>query len=99
MKTFPKGSTIGTNQLQRGQLLHMHFVLYNVTSVGGFTSMLTVVCGKIRIIWVFPTAPKQAPVCIILFMLTKLKNEQHPFKCVRVEKDGAVAQSTDLPTF
>ena len=37
---------------------------------------------------------KKYPVFIIRFILTTFKNEQHPCKCVRVDEDGALENST-----
>ena len=96
MTTFPKGTTVDTGNLQPGELIHMEFDFYNVTSIRGFTSMLTVVCANTRILWVLPTASKLAPVRIIRFILTTLLDEQHPFKHIIVDEDSALAKSTDV---
>ena len=69
----------------------MELALYNVTSIRGFTSMCTVLCVNTRLLLVFTTASKRAPFRIIHFILTTLKNEQHPYKCVRVDEDVALA--------
>ena len=58
--------------------------------------MLKLVCAKTRMLWVLPTAPKRSTVRIIRFILTKLMNEQHPRKRVRVDEDIALASSTDV---
>ena len=58
--------------------------------------MITDIFEKTRMLWVFPTASKRSPVCIIRFILTKIKNEQHPSKNLRVDEDGALANSTDV---
>ena len=92
--TTPKGTTIHTNNLQPGEIIHMEFDLYNMTSIRGFTSMITVVCAKTIMIWVFHTASKRDPVHIICFIPTILKNEQHPYKRVRVCEDGSMEKST-----
>ena len=74
----------------------MEFYLYNVTSVCGFTSMIIVVCDKTIILWVFPTAYKWYPVCIIHYILTTLINEQQQYERVRVDEDGDLEKSTDV---
>ena len=74
----------------------MDFAFYNVNSIRGFTSMLTVFCENTRMLWVFPTVSKRSPGRIIRFILTKLKNEQYPCKRVRVYEDGALEDSTDV---
>ena len=90
MQTFPKATTVDTNNLQPGELIHVEFSFYDVTSVCGLTTMITVVCTNTIRLWIFTTVSKRYPVPIILFVLTTLKNEQHPCKRVRVDEDGAL---------
>ena len=94
--TINKGTTVDTSNLQTGELVHMDFEFYNATSIRGFTSMLTAVCAKIRMLLVFCTASKRAPVRIICFILKTLMHEKHPCKCVIVDEDSALANSTDV---
>ena len=61
MITPPKITTVDTTNLKPGELIQIDFDFYNVTSVCGFTSMLTIVCAKTRLIWVFTTTSKQSP--------------------------------------
>ena len=82
MTNVNKGTIFDTINLQPGELIHMEFSFYNVTSISGFISMLTVVCAKTIIIWVFRTAPKRSSFRIILFILTTMNNEQHPCKLI-----------------
>ena len=58
--------------------------------------MLTVVCAKTRIIWLFQTASKILYVRIVQFILTTLLNEQHPCKRVTVHEKSALEKSTDV---
>ena len=74
----------------------MEFAFYNVTSIRGFTFMLTVVCTTTRIRWAFPTASKIASVRIIRFILKIMLNGQHPYKRLIVDKDSALSNSTDV---
>ena len=46
MTTINKGTTVDTSNLQPGELVHMDFAFYNINSIHGFTSMITVVCEK-----------------------------------------------------
>ena len=55
MKIFPKGTNVGTTHLQSGAVIRMYLAFYNVTSIRGFTSMITTVCANIIMIWFFPT--------------------------------------------
>ena len=74
MTTINKITTVETSNLQPGKRFHMEFAFYNITSIRGFTSMLTVVCAQTRMLWVLPTASKIAPVCIICFIPKTLIN-------------------------
>ena len=65
MTTINKGTTVDTSDLQPGEIFHMDFVFYKVTSIQGFTSILTVVYANNRMLWVLPISPKRAPVRII----------------------------------
>ena len=90
MTTFSKVTTVDTTNLQPGELIHVEFSFFDVTFIHGFTSVITGVCENIIMIWLFHTASRLAPDRIILFILTTLKNKQHPCKCVRVDEDGCI---------
>ena len=80
MTTLPKGTTVGTTNFQPGELIHMGFSFYNVTSICGLTFMITVVCVNTIMICLLPSASKQSPVFIIHFIMKTLNHEQHPCK-------------------
>ncbi len=42
----------------RGQLLHMDFSFWNLVSIHGFSSILSIIDGKDRQLWNFPPASK-----------------------------------------
>ena len=94
--TINKGTTFYTSNFQPGKLIHTDFSFYNVTSIYGFTSILTLVCAKTRMLWVSPNASKISPVRIILLILTTLKHGQHPCKGIIVDKDAALENSIDV---
>ena len=96
MTTTPKGTTVDTSNFQPGENFHMEFAFYNVTSIHGFTSMLTGFCENTRMLWVFPAAYKISPVRITRFILTIPNNEQHPYKHVRVDEYVALANYIDV---
>ena len=96
METINKVTTVDISNFQPGECIHVEFSFYNVTSLHGFTFMLTVVCEKTIIIWILPTVSKRAPVCIIRFILTTLMNEKHPCKLIRVDEDSVLENSTDV---
>ena len=74
----------------------MELNFYKVTSILGFTSMITVVYEKTIMVWVFNTVPKRPPVHIIRLTLTTVKNGQSPCKRVRVDEYGNLENSTDV---
>ena len=87
MSTINKGKTVKISKLQPGELVLMEFAFYNVTSIRGFTSMLTVVCAKNIILWVLPNAPKR----LSHHPLHPDKTDEcHPCKHVRVDEDSAL---------
>ena len=94
--TINKGTAVDTSYLQPVELVYIDFSFYKITSICGFTFIITVVCAKTRILWVFPTASKITPVHVIRFILTTLMNEQHPCKCVRADVYSSFANSTDV---
>ena len=94
--TLPKSVSVDTTKLRTGELIHMDFHWYNVTSIQGFTSMLTIVCAKTRILRVFPTTYKIFPLRIICLILKTFKNEKHTCRRVRFDGDCALSKSTDI---
>ena len=71
---LPKVKTVDTSNLLPGELIHMDVDLYNITSIRGFTSMVTVVFANTIMLCLLPTVSKRAPVRIIRFILTTLNN-------------------------
>ena len=84
------------NNLQPTEFVQMEFAFYNVTSIRGFTSIITLVRENNRILWVFPTVSKRLPIRIICFILITILKEKHPCKCIRVDEDSALEKSTDV---
>ena len=58
--------------------------------------MITIIFKNTRMLWFLITKPRQAPFIIIRFILKQLKNYQHPCKCMRVEKYGALKKPTGV---
>jgi hypothetical protein len=82
-----------------GQLLHLDFSFWNITSIRGFSSLLSIIDGKDRMLWNFPTASKSAPISILEYFFNMLEKEDVVIKCVRVDEDGALAKSSEFTTF
>jgi hypothetical protein len=49
----PKAKVSSYQPTKRGQLLHIDFSFWNVTSICGFSSLLSIIDGKDRMLWVF----------------------------------------------
>ena len=60
-----------------GEIIHMDFAFYNVTPIRGLSFIITAVCSNTIMLWVFTDATKQSTLCIIRFILTTFKTEQH----------------------
>ena len=95
----PKAKTTSTVLTHRGQLLHMDFSFWNITSIRGFTSLLSIIDGKERFLWNFPTASKLPPLFIVEYFLAQLKKENVSVTCIRIDEDGALARSTEFSSF
>ncbi len=53
MRSENKGKTVDTEKLKIAELLHIDFKFFNITSLRGFTSILTIIDAKTRKLWVF----------------------------------------------
>ena len=96
MTIFIKGATFDTEKLQTGEFLHLDFAFYNFTSIRAFTKIIIVVWPKTSMILVFQSTSKLELVIIIRFFLKKFKKEQHTWKHMRVEEDGALEKLMDV---
>jgi len=95
----PKATTTSTVLTHRGQLLHMDFSFWSITSVRGFTSLLSIIDGKERFLWNFPTASKRPPLFIVDYFLSQLQKENVSVNSIRVDEDGALAKSAEFTSF
>ena len=83
----------------KGELLHIDFSFWNVTSVRGFSSLLSIIDGSTRMLWNFPTASKRVPLTILEFFFGALKKENISILGIRVDEDGALANNTEFSDF
>ena len=91
---FPKGETADTTNLYPGDLLHLVFEFYCVTSICVFTSMINGICAKTQIIWILTTTSKQSSVGFIRFILITFNNEKRQSNLMRFDKDGTLEKTT-----
>jgi hypothetical protein len=59
----------------RGELVHLDFSFWNVVSVRGFASLLSIIDAKERNLWNFQTASKRPPLHILSYFLALLQKE------------------------
>jgi hypothetical protein len=85
--------------IKRGQLLHIDFSFWNILSIRGFTSLLSIIDGKDCMLWNFPTTSKRAPLSILDFFFTMLEHDGVTIQAIRVDEDGALANSTEFSDF
>ena len=95
MKTLPRSTTVDTTKLQPVELIHINFALYIVTSIRGFTAMLTALCEINRMLLVFTTEYKRSPFRIICFIQTPFNNYQPPYKHLIFDEYSALEKSPD----
>jgi len=95
----PKAKSTSTKFLRRGQLLHIDFSFWNVCSIRGFTCLLSVIDGKDRMLWNFPTTSKRVPLSILAYLFTMLEREGVIIESVRADEDGALANNSEFSDF
>lgn len=85
--------------IKRGQLLHIDFSFWNIPSIRGFTSLLSIIDGKDCMLWNFPTTSKRAPLSILDFFFTMLERDGVTIQAICVDEDGALANSSEFSDF
>jgi hypothetical protein len=95
----PKVKTTTYTLTCKGELLHIDFSFWNETSIRGFSSLLSIIDGKTRMLWNFPTASKRVPPEILEFFFGALSKENMPVLGIRVDEDGALANNTEFSDF
>jgi hypothetical protein len=95
----PRAKITSVNLTKRGQLLHIDFSFWNIVSIRGFTSLLSVIDGKDRMLWNSPTASKHAPLQVFDFLFAILAHDGIMVQCIRVDEDGTLANSSEFCNF
>ena len=62
-----RGMTVNTDNLKKGNLLHIDFQFYDIVSIRGFSSILSIIDAKTRKLWCFPGPDKRPPITKIKF--------------------------------
>jgi len=95
----PKAKTTSYVLTRRGQLLHIDFSFWTIPSIRGFTSLLSIIDGKDRMLWTFPTASKRPPLAILEYFFSILAKHDITVCSIRVDEDGALANSSEFTDF
>jgi hypothetical protein len=72
---------------------------FEMFSVLGFSSLLSIIDDKDNQLWNFPTDIKHPPLQIIDYFLAMLQNEGITPITIHFDEDGALAQSTEFTDF
>jgi hypothetical protein len=80
-------------------LLHIDFSFWNIPSIHGFTSLLSIIDGKDHMLWSFPTASKRIPLKILDYFFNMLDKEGISVLGVQVDEDGALANNSEFSDF
>jgi hypothetical protein len=94
----PKGSTMPTTHLAKGEYLHLDYAFWDIPSIRNFTSMLVIVDAKTRMLWLYCTSSKRASLHIIIYFFNILSCEGCTIKTIRVDEDGSLARNAEFTT-
>jgi hypothetical protein len=84
----PKGKTNSTDHLKPGELLNLDFSFCDIPSIRGFHSMLLIIDTKTRMLWLFCSSNKRAPLTTLHYffqILQKKINHQKQFELMKTE--------------
>ena len=96
MKITISGGVIDTSKFLPGQLLHIDFSFYEITSIRGFTCVLIIVDALTRKVWAFCTPNKRPPLDIMRFFLQQMKRDKKNPQFIRCDEGGEVIRSEDF---
>jgi hypothetical protein len=96
---FRKGNTASTDNIKPGELLHMDFAFWYITSRRMFTSVLAIIDAKKRMLWLFCTSSKKPPIHILRWFFANLRREKRTLANIHVDENGALASSAAFATY
>ena len=97
-----KGAKLRRNQLttiknmKPGQLLMIDFAFFNVPSIRGYKSYLSITCHATGYTFTYPTHRKRAPVDIIKWHILALNRQGFIVNAVRFDEGGELARSYEV---
>ncbi len=81
---------------QPGEYFCLDYSFWNVTSIRGFTSILSAICAKTRYSFAFPTRNKRPPLATIKWFINTLRRQGYPVLYIQTDEGGELGRSTDF---
>ena len=79
-----------------GDCLAMDFSFWNVKSIRGFTSLLSVVCITTRFSFAFPSRNKRPPLATIRWLIIILRKQGFKVIYIQTDEGGELGRSTEF---
>ena len=80
-----RGPTTDVSKYAPGLMLQIDFAFFNVESIRGFTSTFVAICSATSYSFGFPSRSKCAPLDILKFIVTTLRNQDKNVAFIRVD--------------
>ena len=93
---IPRGPTTDVSNFSPGFMLQIYFSFFNVEIIRGFTSNFVAICFANSHPFGFPSRSKRPPLGTLQFLLTTLRNHDKKVSLIRVDKDRALARSSEF---
>lgn len=89
---------MSTTHLAKGENLHLDYAFWDIPSIRHLTSMLVIADAKTRMLWLFCTSSKRAPLHIITCFFNILSCEGCTTKTIHVDENGPLARNAKFTT-
>ncbi len=93
---LPRGSPVDYSKLPPFTQIHLDFSLYGHVSIRGFVSALDIICASTCYPFGFPCKNRNPPLETIRWFINTLRVQGHQPAFIRVDEDGALAQSAEF---
>ena len=80
----------------KGEILCMDYSFWNIQSIRGFASLLSVVCQTTRFSFTFPTRHKRPPLSTISWLIKILRKQGFPVTYIQTDEGGELGRSSDF---
>ena len=93
---LPRGNPVDHTPVRKGVRFHADFAIINCESICLFKSVLLIVELTTHQKWAFTTLSRNPPIQIMSYFVGHLRRQGYPVLELRVDKDGALARSTNF---